>query len=583
MSSRSASFSETALDPRILALPVGHLQFSERVRLALRDRDTVGKLISLFKSSGPRWSPLIRSEISLVLDLLIRCIRDGSAHGWDRFRRQRPKAADATAIYFTSFALDPLQDSVRSLPVGTLHPKTRVATALARAKIITIDDLIDAGIRGLVHPNPGGPGTCLEIIDMLEALSMSVEPSGKCDWARYARCGGIVLLPPRRNSTSVVTKYIEKFPSIIEAAVFVEFGQRGAVLARKSLLSPKWRRSSTEAIARELAISRQQVEALRNLIVGRLRDALLMEDYTRCCFRFRPEFVEPARVLTDELRRVRNRAIGYHEWRKILSLCSLAIPSNLAEVESGLLEILGFQLVTFKQPRLRPIILPCGREAAPFRAALTKAEQLFTLEFAAGLSRADLFDELKRTGSGRHLRQADMRAIIESLPVRRRRGTERYECRLRDIRRLRDRLHRALNDRGRPAHFRELAFMTEVPATAQQDNARVTALALAADKRFKPIGRSGFWALTEWSVETRFIADVANACLTRYGRAATEAELFQFISRQRMVSRESIGTLLSKDGRFIRVAPRTWALSCAGRCEKQCNEAECSATVTQKS
>jgi hypothetical protein len=208
---------------------------------------------------------------------------------------------------------------------------------------------------------------------------------------------------------------------------------------------------------------------------------------------------------------------------------------------------------------------------------------LLTIDFAAGFSKAELFGELKRSDSGRQLNKGDMRAVIESLPgIRRRKGTDHYECRLRDVRLFRDRLQRALKDRGRPAHFRELASLTkEVRVTARTDNDRSTALALSADKRFKPIGRSGFWALTEWNVETRSIADLANVCLTQHDRAATEAELFAFISQRRKVGRESIGTLLAKDARFMRVAPRTWALSHASSFEKPWKEAGHAPTMGQ--
>jgi len=57
-------------DTRILALPVGHLQLSERARLALRYRETIGGLIAALGLGRRRWSSLVRSEISLALDQL---------------------------------------------------------------------------------------------------------------------------------------------------------------------------------------------------------------------------------------------------------------------------------------------------------------------------------------------------------------------------------------------------------------------------------------------------------------------------------------------------------------------------------
>jgi hypothetical protein len=562
MPNQSTSFSKLTLDTRILALPVGHLQFSESVRLALKERETIGGLIAAFESGRPKWSRLVRSEISMVLDLLTRCMQHGTAEGWERFRTHRPKAADATAIYFTSFSFDRLQDSVRTSVVGTLHLRTRVATALAGANIRSIDDLIDAAICGILRPHPGGAGTCSQIIEILEALSLAVQPSGECDWTRYTKCRGILLLPRRTHCRFVAQGCIDEFDKVVQTAVLAGFGQRGAILTRDNLLCAKHRRKSSETIAKQLSISRQQVEGLRKLIVQRLRDAFLNDDYTGCCFRFRPEFATPLRALAAELSRVRNRAIGYSEWNKILSCCLLTAAGPLSRIESGLLEILGFRLVTFKQTRFRPIILPYGRDAAPFRRVLTKAEQLLTIDFAAGVSTAELFSELKRSDCVRQLGKGDMRAVIESLPgVRRRSGTDRYECRIHDVRHLGNQLQRVLRDRGQPAHFRELAFMIQELRAAARMNERATVSALSRDKRFKPIGRSGFWALAKWSVETRSIADLAHVFLTQHNRPATETELYKFISPRRKVARQSIGTLLGKDDRFMRVTHGTWALS----------------------
>ena len=259
---------------------------------------------------------------------------------------------------------------------------------------------------------------------------------------------------------------------------------------------------------------------------------------------------------------VRDRAIGYSEWNKILSGCLLTPAGPLSRVESGLLEILGFRLVTFKQTRFRPIILPYGRDAAPFRRVLRKVEQLLTVDFAAGVSTAELFSELKRSDHVKQLGQGDMRAVVESLPgVRRRRGTDRYECRIHDVRHLGNQLQRVLRDRGQPAHFRELTCMIQEFRAAAPMNERATVSVLSRDKRFKPIGRSGFWALAKWSVETRSIADLALVFLTQHNRPVTETELYKFISQRRKVSRQSIGTLLGKDDCFMRVTPGTWALS----------------------
>src|ERR1051325_7020334 len=140
MTSRSSAYSNNEFDPRILSLPVGHLQLTERARLAAGERETIGSLIEALESGRRKWSPVVRSEISLVLLQLTKAIRHGTSKGWELFRMRRPKAADGTAIYFTSFTFDCMKHTVRNLPVGTLHVSARAATALARVKITTLGD-----------------------------------------------------------------------------------------------------------------------------------------------------------------------------------------------------------------------------------------------------------------------------------------------------------------------------------------------------------------------------------------------------------------------------------------------------------
>src|ERR1041384_8205995 len=105
MTSRSSAYSNNEFDPRILSLPVGHLQLTER--------ETIGSLIEALESGRRKWSPVVRSEISLVLLQLTKAIRHGTSKGWELFRMRRPKAADGTAIYFTSFSFDCMKHTVR--------------------------------------------------------------------------------------------------------------------------------------------------------------------------------------------------------------------------------------------------------------------------------------------------------------------------------------------------------------------------------------------------------------------------------------------------------------------------------------
>jgi hypothetical protein len=130
---------------------------------------------------------------------------------------------------------------------------------------------------------------------------------------------------------------------------------------------------------------------------------------------------------------------------------------------------------------------------------------------------------------------------------------------------LTDQLERVLDEKGSPMHKRELTLAVRGfkrrAGSLRAD--RHVALAMSRDKRFRAVGRSGFWILTKWNIETGDIPEVAARCLKEANRPLTEAELFVLIAARRPVKFKSIMSSLREDGRFRRIAPRTWELKSA--------------------
>ena len=183
-------------------------------------------------------------------------------------------------------------------------------------------------------------------------------------------------------------------------------------------------------------------------------------------------------------------------------------------------------------------------------------------QFPRGLSKTEILEQLQRSGAiDLTLREVSTLthsiAGIECVG----RGT-RFRVRVDRLARLADQLERILDERGSPMHRRELTLdISRFKRRAGSlRSAGHVASAMSRDKRFKPIGCTGFWVLARWDIETGDIADVAAGCLSISGRPLTEAELFPLIAARRPVKMNSIMSSLRDDGRFRRVAPRTWEL-----------------------
>ena len=75
-------------------------------------------------------------------------------------------------------------------------------------------------------------------------------------------------------------------------------------------------------------------------------------------------------------------------------------------------------------------------------------------------------------------------------------------------------------------HHREIAAKVAISKVRAEKPIREL---LSYDSRFVPLGRSGFWGLAEWKVETGSIADAAAKAMRGRKRPFTEAEIFNLV------------------------------------------------------
>ena len=101
-------------------------------------------------------------------------------------------------------------------------------------------------------------------------------------------------------------------------------------------------------------------------------------------------------------------------------------------------------------------------------------------------------------------------------------------------------------------HHREIAARVALSRVKTEKSIRDI---LSHEARFVPVGRSGFWGLAEWKVETASIADVAAERMRGRKRPVTETEIFKLVLARRPCAFSSIGSTLAADRRFRRVRP----------------------------
>lgn len=477
-------------------------------------------------------------------------------------KNKRPYSQQ-TVIWYDTPRLDALRRAVRKKSIGLLQLSPRASNALEGQKINFIGDLIKAARNTFFAPHLGVKSIA-EIKGALDSLSSSIDQDGNVDWLRYAANRHFSILPSTELGKGSASRFVQQIPLVMEAAVESSCGVHAKELFQQYLFGDKFGKATLPEIARKLGFSRQLASQVKNSVLGVLRRTIFEDDYRGCRFRFRHSFVLRLRELKAALDETGGRAFPYAVWDQILARTWGVAANQVAPIENLLFAIFGYQVVRPVHPQKLSIIVPNGRNVLALRRALADVALLLTQKFPDGLSELQLLSKLQRSNRDSVPLLAEIPTLLDAIPGLERDGSEgKIRAGMDRLTRMSDQLERILRARGVPTTTRELAsevnrFKGRVGSIR---SARNVNSALSNDKRFKIIGRTRMWILSEWDhIETRTVAEIAAGLLRQAARPMTESELFGLIAPMRPVAQSSIGTLLRQNGRFRRTAPCTWTL-----------------------
>lgn len=596
------------LDQQIANLAVGHLRFEGRhPGWIYEQHDTIGDLIAAYETPERRrshWDVRREERVRGTLERLSALTARGGFAAWDEFRRTQPplKAATATAIYFASPRLAGLSARAMNQAVGVLHLRVRTINILERAGIRLLSDLVEGSQAGIPMPRSSFLSAC-DVIDALEALVTAVTTQRDIDWPALATARGFPVLPTNVSPLHTGELLKRELVRQITTAVEIEHGETGLLILQSRLLMAGSPPLTLQQIGKRIGATKEYVRAEEERIIKMLRRAIWCNDYRNCRFRFREELVQPLHALAAILENAGNMRFSESEWTRLLRAPANRVHAGAATARESdnaaarteaqafslwqwhqtltgafglgakdlrseerlLLELVGFRSVRLKNKPTRPLMVPQTKHAKVFRAALREIERLLALSPAEGYRLSEL-DHLLRAKFGRNSpNEAELLALLNSVPgLDPTAGMGRYRGRLSHLKRRADRFERILRDHGKPMHYHDLAKTAGFvpPAGTSGKPYQAISTQLGADPRFVHVGRTGLWGLASWSeLETRTVADAAAHTLAECGRVLTEAELYRSIASRRPTTRCFLVSELTRDRRFIRVAPATWALA----------------------
>lgn len=141
-----------------------------------------------------------------------------------------------------------------------------------------------------------------------------------------------------------------------------------------------------------------------------------------------------------------------------------------------------------------------------------------------------------------------------------------YQVRFECLPSAAEKAFRVLKENGSPLHFSEVTKIINKAELKQGKGSRITVRnlrnQLIADDRFKPIGRSGIWSLSEWdNISTKTITQIMEDSFHERGEPISAKEVYQYvISKRPDASLKSVNVYLADTDFFVRVDKNKYAL-----------------------
>ena len=161
-----------------------------------------------------------------------------------------------------------------------------------------------------------------------------------------------------------------------------------------------------------------------------------------------------------------------------------------------------------------------------------------------------------------------IQSALKACPVVENLGQDLYQIKFQFLSSLADKSYRMLRKEGEPLHFRDIArrINQQLIEVGEKPDVGVTGIhgQLIQDERFKVIGKSGRWSLSEWEhIHTDSTIETMKAFFHRYQRQAQVNEIYDYVKNRRPnVPRNSVFTLLQiNPDVFRRVSKKEYELA----------------------
>lgn len=563
------------LSPEMQRLAVGHLQLPRPIRLALARGGiyTLGGLAAAYNDPHGvvhEWTPVKWAKLKQAYLTLLEEIDVSGQIDWTSFWRNSPPAQDT--LFCTSAALQRIDPQTRSVPVGNLGILAKTKMSLDRVKITTLGELLDAAANGLEAWKAAGKTVILDLHKNLRALSAAVRHDGNIDWESYAAAGGIPLLPATAQQQNSGGDFIRELPGLLKRIFCEGEDRREWQILEKRMLTPYEEKLTLQELAdcQPGGLTRERIRQVQCLIMERLQNIFLRENYTGFRIRVKRAFLEPLRQLQAVANQTMSTELTLPQWQKIVTNTWGPVPTESPILTQFLPELFGWQLIEFSQRGVPPLYVAAGQDAKRYLSVVEQIWELLYRDHPQGIDELTLSATLrKKLGAIAPVPSEVPRwaALVPEIDDHAPEGIVRLK-----IHRLRrpDQAERVLLAAGQEMHSRDICReLNRLTAGKGKDmDLRNLVGQMGDDQRFASIGKSGKWILKSAAkaanVDVRGWADIAHSILHERGESISEDALVAEAEKRRPGSAKSLVSVLFQDKRFKRSGYGRWSLSIWG-------------------
>ena len=185
-------------------------------------------------------------------------------------------------------SLEKLSSEALALPLRAIHLEKKSKT-FTKSGLGTLGGLAEVSKRGIPSMRGVGKETIRRAKFVLSAISASVDEDGEIDWASFATHAKIPTIPADTLIPSG-KEFIKLLPSVSDELIAATKDQVERDIFLNRLTRKRSEQKTLEQLGNGIGVTRERIRQKEKILLHRLSDALLYNEYPTLEYRFSADF-----------------------------------------------------------------------------------------------------------------------------------------------------------------------------------------------------------------------------------------------------------------------------------------------------